>query len=141
MAKSSDTEGRGESFDLDRFRKLLQLMEKYGVSEVALQNEGESWKIRRGPRQVAMAPEQFVQAAAPVVAVAPAAPAVASAAPASSASGSAEAVTINAPTIGTFYSSPNPEEPAFVSVGSVVKPDTVVCIIEAMKFFNEVHAE
>lgn len=137
MAKSSDSNSREESFDLDRFRKLLQLMEKYGVNEVALQNEGESWKIRRGPRQVAVAPEQVVQAAAPAPVVAPApAPAPAAAAPSAP-----EAVTINAPTIGTFYSAPTPEDSAFVSVGSVVQPDTVVCIIEAMKVFNEVHAE
>lgn len=137
MAKSSDSNSREESFDLDRFRKLLQLMEKYGVNEVALQNEGESWKIRRGPRQVAVAPEQVVQAAAPAPVVAPA-PAPA---PAAAATSAPEAVTINAPTIGTFYSAPTPEDSAFVSVGSVVQPDTVVCIIEAMKVFNEVHAE
>lgn len=137
MAKSSDSNSREESFDLDRFRKLLQLMEKYGVNEVALQNEGESWKIRRGPRQVAVAPEQVVQAAAPAPVVAPA-PAPA---PAAAAISAPEAVTINAPTIGTFYSAPTPEDGAFVSVGSVVQPDTVVCIIEAMKVFNEVHAE
>lgn len=137
MAKSSDSNSREESFDLDRFRKLLQLMEKYGVNEVALQNEGESWKIRRGPRQVAVAPEQVVQAAAPAPVVAPA-PAPA---PAAAATSAPEAVTINAPTIGTFYSAPTPEDGAFVSVGSVVQPDTVVCIIEAMKVFNEVHAE
>ena len=143
MAKSSDSNSREESFDLDRFRKLLQLMEKYGVNEVALQNEGESWKIRRGPRQVAVAPEQVVQAAAPAPVVAPAAaPAPAPApAPAAAAPSAPEAVTINAPTIGTFYSAPTPEDSAFVSVGSVVQPDTVVCIIEAMKVFNEVHAE
>ena len=135
MAKSSDSNSREESFDLDRFRKLLQLMEKYGVNEVALQNEGESWKIRRGPRQVAVAPEQVVQAAAPAPVVAPAP------APAAAAISAPEAVTINAPTIGTFYSAPTPEDGAFVSVGSVVQPDTVVCIIEAMKVFNEVHAE
>ena len=135
MAKSSDSNSREESFDLDRFRKLLQLMEKYGVNEVALQNEGESWKIRRGPRQVAVAPEQVVQAAAPAPVVAPAP------APAAAATSAPEAVTINAPTIGTFYSAPTPEDGAFVSVGSVVQPDTVVCIIEAMKVFNEVHAE
>ena len=139
MAKSSDSNSREESFDLDRFRKLLQLMEKYGVNEVALQNEGESWKIRRGPRQVAVAPEQVVQAAAPAPVVAPAA--APAPAPAAAAPSAPEAVTINAPTIGTFYSAPTPEDAAFVSVGSVVQPDTVVCIIEAMKVFNEVHAE
>ncbi|MFZ9089367.1 MAG: acetyl-CoA carboxylase, biotin carboxyl carrier protein, partial [Planctomycetaceae bacterium] len=116
MAKSSDSNSREESFDLDRFRKLLQLMEKYGVNEVALQNEGESWKIRRGPRQVAVAPEQVVQAAAPAPVVAPAAAPV----PAAAAPSAPEAVTINAPTIGTFYSAPPPEDSELVSVGSVV---------------------
>ncbi|MFM7058524.1 MAG: acetyl-CoA carboxylase biotin carboxyl carrier protein [Planctomycetota bacterium] len=144
MAKPVETEDKGDSFDLDRFRKLLQLMEKFGVTEVALQNEEESWKIRRGPRQVAYAPAAYPQelasmASAPVQA----APAAAAAAPAVAApAASAPAgITINAPAIGTFYASPSPDDPAFVTVGSVVKPDTVVCIIEAMKVFNQIQAE
>jgi len=50
-------------------------------------------------------------------------------------------VAIESPMVGTFYSSPNPDAPAFVSVGSSVSPDTVVCLIEAMKVFNEIKAE
>ncbi|HIK90531.1 MAG TPA: acetyl-CoA carboxylase, biotin carboxyl carrier protein, partial [Planctomycetes bacterium] len=50
-------------------------------------------------------------------------------------------VTIDAPTVGTFYSSPTPEEPTFVNVGSTVQPDTTICIIEAMKVFNQIPAE
>lgn len=133
MAKPSDTDG---SFDLDRFRKLLQLMEKYGVTEANLQKDGESWKVRRGPKQVAIAPELAIPAPQPVVAPAPAAaaaPAEPSAAP--------PGVTIDAPTVGTFYSSPTPEDPPFVEVGSTVRPDTKICIIEAMKVFNEIPAE
>ncbi|HAV31162.1 MAG TPA: acetyl-CoA carboxylase, biotin carboxyl carrier protein, partial [Planctomycetaceae bacterium] len=74
MAKPVETEPKRKAFDLDDFRKLLQLMEKYGVSEVSLSNEDESWKVRRGPRQVAYAPT--MPEFAPVAA-APAAPAVA----------------------------------------------------------------
>ncbi|MFO0999586.1 MAG: acetyl-CoA carboxylase biotin carboxyl carrier protein [Planctomycetaceae bacterium] len=142
MAKSVENEEKGESFDLDKFRKLLQLMEKFDVSEVNLQNEEESWKIRRGPRYAAptftqgFAPAPMMQAApvaAPVPASAPAAAAAAPAAPAG--------ITINAPAVGTFYSAASPEDPPFVSVGSVVKPDTVICIIEAMKVFNQIQAE
>ena len=85
MAKPMDTEDKGESFDLDKFRKLLQLMEKFGVTEVALQNEEESWKIRRGPRQVAYAPAafpaEFAAAAAPAAQAAPVAAALLPAAP------------------------------------------------------------
>lgn len=137
MAKSSESSSE-DSFDLDRLRKLLQLMEKFDVTETSLQKNGESWKIRRGPRQVAVAPQAV--AAAPVAAVAPAA-----AAPVPAAAAPAEAkpagITINAPTVGTFYTSPTPDEPTFVNVGSVVQPDTVVCIIEAMKVFNQIPAE
>ncbi len=50
-------------------------------------------------------------------------------------------VTINSPTVGTFYSSPTPDDPPFVSVGSTVLPETVVCIVEAMKVFNQIPAE
>ncbi|MBL8816260.1 MAG: acetyl-CoA carboxylase biotin carboxyl carrier protein [Planctomyces sp.] len=138
MAKPNETEDKGGSFDLERFRKLLQLMEKYGVTEANLQNDQESWKVRRGPRQVAYAPETVTfsqpMAAAPVAAAA--APVVASA-PAERPPG----VTINAPTVGTFYSAASPDDEAFVAIGSTVKPDTVVCIIEAMKVFNQIQAE
>ncbi|MFM8474749.1 MAG: acetyl-CoA carboxylase biotin carboxyl carrier protein [Planctomycetaceae bacterium] len=144
MAKPVETDDKGDSFDLDKFRKLLQLMEKFGVTEVALQNEEESWKIRRGPRQVAYAPAAYPAEFAPVPATAvPAASSVASAAPAQPATAAAApaGITINAPAIGTFYASPSPDDPPFVTVGSVVKPDTVVCIIEAMKVFNQIQAE
>ena len=142
MAKSVENEEKGESFDLDKFRKLLQLMEKFDVSEVNLQNEEESWKIRRGPRYAAptftqgFAPAPMMQAApvaAPAAASAPAAAAAAPAAP--------DGITINSPAVGTFYTAASPEDPPFVSVGSVVKADTVICIIEAMKVFNQIQAE
>ena len=135
MGKPSDSDS---SFDLDRFRKLLQLMEKFGVSEASLTKDGESWKVRRGPRHVAYSPEMSF------VAPGPAPMPTASAAPAaetSAAPAGPKGVTIDAPTVGTFYSSPTPEDPVFVSVGSVVQPDTTVCIIEAMKVFNQIPAE
>ena len=125
------------SFDLDKFRKLLQLMEKHGVTEANLQKDGESWKVRRGPKQVAVAPEAtLAPAAAPVAAAAAATPPPAAEAPAAPAG-----ITIDAPTVGTFYSSPTPEDPVFVNVGSTVQPDTTICIIEAMKVFNQIPAE
>jgi acetyl-CoA carboxylase biotin carboxyl carrier protein len=135
MAKSSD--GDIGSFDLDRFRKLLQLMEKYGVTETQLTKDGESWKVRRGPKYAAAVPS----VAAPVPVGAPVqAPAVAST-PAAGPSAAPAAKTINAPTVGTFYAAPNPDDPPFVSVGSTVEAKTIVCTIEAMKVFNEIPAE
>ena len=134
MAKSSSDDTG--SFDLDRFRKLLQLMEKYGVTETQLTKDGESWKVRRGPKQIAVAPEAIPMAAAPSAAPAAAAPAAVPA-PAAAPAGK----TIDAPTVGTFYAASSPDDPPFVSAGSSVNADTVVCIIEAMKVFNEITAE
>ncbi len=143
MAKPVENEEKGDSFDLDKFRKLLQLMEKFDVSEVNLQNEDESWKIRRGPRYAAPAYGPAF-APAPMMAPAPmaapaAAPAVAAGTPAPAAAPTG--ITINAPTVGTFYTAASPDDPPFVTVGTVVKPDTVVCLIEAMKVFNQIQAE
>ena len=111
-------------------------MEKYGVTEANLQKAGETWKVRRGPKQVNVGPEmtympQQIAAPSPVAA----APVAAAGAPV------AKGITINSPTVGTFYSSPTPEDPAFVSPGSTVQPDTVVCIIVAMEVFNQIPAE
>lgn len=133
MAKASDN---SDSFDLDRFRKLLQLMEKYGVTEANLSKGDETWKVRRGPKQVAVAPE--VSFAPQVAAPAPAAPAEA---PAPAAAAPPKGITIDAPTVGTFYAGSSPDDPPFVSIGSTVNPDTTVCIIEAMKVFNQIPAE
>lgn len=134
MAKQAENEN---SFDLERFRKLLQLMEKYGVTEANLQKDGESWKVRRGPKQIAVGPEMTY--AAPVAAAA--APAAASAPAAAAPVEAPKGITIDAPTVGTFYSSPTPEDPAFVQIGGTVQPDTIICIIEAMKVFNQIPAE
>jgi acetyl-CoA carboxylase biotin carboxyl carrier protein len=143
MAKPVETEPKRKAFDLDDFRKLLQLMEKYGVSEVSMANNDESWKVRRGPRQVAYAPSmpEFAPIAAPAAPV-PAQAAPAAATPAAPAPAAAPAgILITAPTVGTFYAAPSPDDPPFVTVGSVVKADTVVCIIEAMKVFNQIQGE
>lgn len=149
MADKSPSAG---SFDLDRVRELIEMMEKHGVTEVNLRKADERWVLRRGPAEVInmMAPGGFSPAppapsfAPPAVSHAPAAPATPAAA-APSAPAPATAVTdglvIKSPTVGTFYASPTPGEPPFVKVGSTVKPDTVVCIIEAMKVFNQIPAE
>ena len=61
--------------------------------------------------------------------------------PAAAASEAPKGITINAPTVGTFYNRPTPEDEPFVAVGGTVTPDTVVCLIEAMKVFNQITAE
>ncbi|TWU48599.1 Acetyl-CoA biotin carboxyl carrier [Rubripirellula tenax] len=119
-------------FDVERIRQIIQLMEEHDLSEVDLQQGDEKIKLGRGAKNVYSPP--------PV-----AAPAYAASAPAAAAGGSppedAGTFTINAPMVGTFYSKATPESPSFVKVGDHVGPDTVVCIVEAMKVFNEIPAE
>ena len=120
-------------FDLDRLQQLVEMMEKHGLSEVNLRRGDEQWRLRRGAREV-------VQAAPPPM---PIAQPAAHAAPASAAAPAEPSglIDIKSPTVGTFYASPSPGEPAFVTVGSIVTSETIVCLLEAMKVFNQIPAE
>ncbi|MGC6444116.1 MAG: acetyl-CoA carboxylase biotin carboxyl carrier protein [Rubripirellula sp.] len=118
-------------FDVARIRQIIELMEQHELVEVDLQEGEEKIKLKRGGAvQMVAAPV----AAAPAAAPAPAA----TAAPVDNTAGT---VTINAPMVGTFYAKAKPESPPFVKVGDRVNADTVVCIVEAMKVFNEIPAE
>jgi acetyl-CoA carboxylase biotin carboxyl carrier protein len=118
-------------FDVARIRQIIELMEQHELVEVDLQEGEEKIKLKRGGAvQMVAAPV----AAAPAAAPAP----TATATPADNTAGT---VTINAPMVGTFYAKANPESPPFVKVGDRVNADTVVCIVEAMKVFNEIPAE
>jgi len=119
---------KGNVFDVDQLQQLVELMEAHDLSEVNLREGGRKIRLRRGGIVATPA------TAAPVVAQAAAAPA---AAPAES----DNITTITSPMVGTFYSRPNPDASAFVKVGDSVEPETTVCIIEAMKVFNEIPAE
>lgn len=123
-----------ESFNLDKLKELIELMEKHGLSEVHLRHGSEQWRLRRGGQEAV----QIVPAptAVPVAAV----PASQAAAPAPAAPEST-LPEIKSPIVGTFYSSPSPEDPVFVQKGSKVNQDTVVCIVEAMKVFNQITAD
>lgn len=122
-------------FDVDRIRQIIELMEQHELSEVDLQQGEEKIRLARGGSQPIMAAPTPMMAAP-----------VASGVPSGGGNpggGSADAgtITINAPMVGTFYAKPNPESETFVKVGDQIGPDTVVCIVEAMKVFNEIPAE
>lgn len=134
-------------FDLDKLQQLVEMMEKHGLSEVHLRRGDEQWRLRRGAKEVLHAiPQQAPFYAPPPPAFH--APASASPSPASAAVPAAPAASsdasggpvIKSPTIGTFYATPSPTDPPFVTVGSVVTPETVVCTIEQMKVFNQIQA-
>lgn len=125
--------------DLKDIKAIIDLMKKNSVSEFELEKQDFKIRLKRGVTgAVSAAPYEDSQ---PIVyATAPAAlPATTpTVAPVPEASAEGE---IKSPMIGTFYRSPSPEAGAYVEVGTEVNPDTVVCIIEAMKVMNEIKAE
>jgi len=138
---SAENAGSSEPFDLDKLRQLIALMEEHGLSEIDLRRQDQRWKLRRGPAEVMqMIPTAGFPASG--MALPPPAPAVPvqNASPAPSADDK-DTVTIKSPTVGTYYEGPSPGDPPFVAVGSRVSQDSVVCIIEAMKVFNQITAD
>ena len=132
--------------DLKDIKAIIDLMKKNSVSEFELEKEDFKIKLKRSPNGGSTSPVAFEDAPVvayvpPAIAAAPAAVAtVPGAAPASAAGGPPEQ-EIKSPMIGTFYRAPSPEAGPYVEVGTEVNPDTVVCIIEAMKVMNEIKAE
>lgn len=141
--------------DLTQIQALIKFVSKSGVNEVELETPDFKINIKTGSKdsnevtQVVMPagsympqqpmPVQQQQAAPP--APAPAAPAAEGGDAKPSADDSSKYITIKSPMIGTFYRASDPETPAFVNVGDDVSPGKVICIIEAMKLFNEIECE
>ena len=125
-------------FDLAAVRELLDAMRQFDVTEIDLKAEAQQWHVRRGP----VAPPAAAPAAPPPPAAMPEPAVPATPAPATAPAAPAGAgKTIDSPTVGTFYASPSPDDPVFVNVGDSVQADTVVCLVEAMKVFNQIQAE
>jgi acetyl-CoA carboxylase biotin carboxyl carrier protein len=122
-------------FDVELIRSLVTLMRRHDLNEIDLHDGARRIRLRRG----------FRPAAAPVVplAAAPATPEAAPSKPAppEPAPAGKRLVEIKSPTPGTFYAAASPDAEPFVRVGSRVTPTAVVCLIEAMKLFNEIQAE
>jgi len=131
-------------------QNLIKFVAKSGVSEVEIEDKDFKITIKTPPHKKGKlivetpAPVQ-VQApvAAPVATVPAPAPVVSAEAPpvTEDSSDDSKYVSIKSPMIGTFYRKPSPDKPNFVSVGDDLSEDTVVCMVEAMKLFNEIEAE
>ena len=134
------------SVNMDELRELIALLRDNGLAELELENEGFRVRLRR---ESAASETQHAVAAAVPPAPAPA-PVAAPPAPSPAHPGT-QATTaaaqdqdlhiITSPIVGTFYRSPSPTAESFVKIGSNVEPESVVCIIEAMKLMNEIQAE
>lgn len=138
----ADGPSNPEVFDVERIRRLVELMNEYGLTEVNLRHGQERIQLRRGAEPMISGP-----GAAPGVPVplpsSSSPPAKASPPPSTEAEPAEEkhVVFIKSPMVGTFYASPDPDSPAYVKVGDAVGPETIVCIVEAMKVFNQIPAE
>ena len=124
--------------DIRKVKKLIELLEQSNINELEINEGDESVRISRGGAAVtyAAAPAPAPVAAAPAPVAAPAA--AEAAAPATE---EPEGHAVKSPMVGTFYASPAPGSPAFVSVGQTVAAGDVICIIEAMKMMNQIEAD
>jgi acetyl-CoA carboxylase biotin carboxyl carrier protein len=124
-------------FEINRIRKLVELMKEHDLSEVDLRESRQRIRICRGPKEAPRA------AYGPPPPPAPHAPGPSHQPPATSTSpaDAANIALIKSPMVGTFYARPNPKAEPYVKVGDRVDTTTTVCIIEAMKVFNEIPAE
>lgn len=125
--------------DIRKIKKLIELLEESNIEELEIKEGEESVRISRGsksvmapPMQTYIQPQAMPAAPAPVTAPVQTAP---EAAPASS------GYQLKSPMVGTFYLSPSPGAPAFISVGQSVKVGDVICIVEAMKMMNQIEAD
>lgn len=120
MAKSADKPS--DIFDIKKIRKLVELMNSNDLDEIDLSQGDQRIRLRRG-----VEPE-IVTGASPAT-------------PPELVPDEANVAYVTSPMVGTFYSATSPDEDPFVSVGDDVGPESIVCIIEAMKVFNEIPAE
>lgn len=130
----------GDVFDVRKVRRLVELMREHELAELDLQQGEDRIRLKRGGETIVTTSAAHAPAApAPAPTPAPAAPAPPST-PAAAAD-EANITYITSPMVGTFYTASSPEAADFVSVGDRVSPDKIVCILEAMKVFNEIPAE
>lgn len=123
--------------DLSYIRELASIFQDHELDELEIETGETRMLLRRGDMPVVtQAPQVAAVAAAPVAAPAPVVASAPAAAPAE-----LPGDFITSPFVGTFYSSPRPDAPSFVEIGAKVQPGSTVCIVEAMKLFNEIEAD
>ncbi len=130
--------------NIKEIQDLIKFVAKSGVSEVEIEQKDFKITIKSEDKPANTEKQYIVQAAAPVAlpaAPAPTAPAPAAAPAAPAADEESKYITIKSPMIGTFYRAASPDKPPFVAVGDTITEGDTVCVIEAMKLFNEIEAE
>jgi acetyl-CoA carboxylase biotin carboxyl carrier protein len=145
--RTSETGTNPSVMKTTEIRDLIDFISKSGLNEVNIETSELKLQVKREPDQKVFKSTPVVApvAAAPVAVAAPAVQAPTTPAPPKAvnaeASSGKKTLEIKSPMIGTFYRTPNPDSPPFVSVGDKVSKGQTVCIIEAMKLFNEIESE
>ena len=127
------------SMDIKQIQDLIKFVSKSGVNEVSI--EEKDFKITIKTNQEPTYVTAAIPAAAPAAPVTPAAPVAPTAPAAAPVAEKSNLITVKSPMIGTFYRSSSPDKPAFVNVGDEISAGKVICIVEAMKLFNEIESE
>lgn len=125
--------------DIKEIQNLIKFVARSGAAEVNLETENFKINIKTGSAMVDMPVPQIISMPQATAANAPAP--VTPAAPVAAEEDDSKYITVKSPMIGTFYRRPSPDKPIFVNVGDEIQPGAVVCIIEAMKLFNEIESE
>ena len=128
---------QGDIFDVKRIRRLVELMNEHELNEIDLRQADQRIRIRKGGEPLVSMPARG-QAAAANVEQASAPPAQP---PVAAKPSDEHLAIIRSPMVGTFYAAPSPDASPFVKVGDHIGPQSTVCVIEAMKVFNEIPAE
>ena len=145
MSNADRAKSNNEVFDVVRIRQLVEMMKEHDLNEVSLKHGDRRIRLRRKDEPAPVVVSAPAPGVMPAVAAAPVPAPVPAAAPAAPAP-AAEAVdgdnisVVTSPMVGTFYSKPNPNAETYVKVGDHVEADTIVCVVEAMKMFNEIPA-
>ncbi len=130
--------------NIKEIQDLIKFVAKSGVNEVEIEQKDFKIVIKSEDKKARTQEQIIVQAAAPLAQIPAAIPAPVAAAPVTetpAAEVDSNYITVKSPMIGTFYRSSSPDKDAFVAVGDTIKPGDTICIVEAMKLFNEIEAE
>jgi acetyl-CoA carboxylase biotin carboxyl carrier protein len=129
--------------DIKQIQELIKFVSRSGVNEVSIEQEDFKITIKTNqpPIYQVQAAQQIQASSTPAVVAAPSAPVETKPAAAPAKEDNSNYITVKSPMIGTFYRSSSPDKPLFVNVGDEIKAGQIVCIIEAMKLFNEIESE
>jgi len=127
---------------LKEIQNLIKFVARSGASEVSLEMEDVKITIKTSDSSTPIVvQEPIVVPQQQVITSAPSTPQVVDSTPESSSEEDSNLITVKSPIIGTFYRKPSPDKPSFVEVGDVISEGSVLCVIEAMKLFNDIESE